>query len=347
MEFWTLLVRYKKIFLAIGTTIGVYLGFRFLLPLFVPFLIASLLAWMLSPVVGFMHQKLGFPLTAAGVIALLTLSGGLFAAFFFLGRMLLEQLLKFLKNIPFYLEFLSDRIEGLCRGCDSLFGMKSGTAFLMVNDGVEGLLNTVQTELIPALTQKTIYIAVGVLGALGIVLLILVATLLLTKEFVVYKKEGSQVYWYSWIRKVGKRLSEAGIAYLRVQGILISLVAVICTFGLLLIKNEYALLLGIGIAIFDAFPVLGSGFILVPWGVIRLIGGNYLEGGVLIAIFVICQILREFLEPRLLGDKIGIRPIFSLMSMYVGLRLFGIAGFLLGPLGLVIIMTVCKVEYKK
>lgn len=347
MDIWSLFLRYKKIILAIGTTILVYFGFRYLLPLFVPFLIAYLFAWMLAPVVGYMHQKLGFPLMAAGTIAVLFLTGGFCTAVFFFGRMLLEQLLKFLKNIPIYLEFLSGRLEGLCQGCDTLFGFDQGTVRFMVEDGMDGLMGSVQTDLIPTLTEKTVSIAAGILGFLGIFLLILVATLLMTKEIVLYKKENSSVHWYSWIRKVGEKLSEAGIAYLRVQGILISIVAVICSLGLFLIKNEYALILGIGIAVFDAFPVLGSGFILVPWGLIQLFLGNYFEGGVLIAIFVICQVLREFLEPRLLGDKIGIRPIFSLMAMYIGLRLFGIVGFLLGPLGLVIIMTVCRVESSK
>lgn len=279
---------------------------------------------------------------AAGVFALLLLVSILGTALFFFGSMLIEQLIKFLQNIPAHLEYLSVQIDGICNGCDQFFRMQQGTARLMVDDGMQSLMQTVQTDVIPMITEQTLRIAVGVLGFLGIFLLVLVSTLLLIKEMVTYKEGNNTVCWYAWVRRVGSKLSEAGIAYLRVQGILLSLIAVICTIGLLLIKNEYALLLGIAIAIFDAFPVLGSGFILIPWGIISLIGKNYLQGIVLIVIFIVCQVIREFLEPKLLGNKIGIRPIFSLMAMYLGLKLFGIAGFLLGPLGLIIIMTVCN-----
>lgn len=72
------------------------------------------------------------------------------------------------------------------------------------------------------------------------------------------------------------RLKSAGFAYIKAQGIIIFLIAVVMSIGLVLMKNSYAILLGAGIAIFDAFPVMGSGIILVPWALIEIARGNFL-----------------------------------------------------------------------
>ncbi|NLP15413.1 MAG: AI-2E family transporter, partial [Clostridiales bacterium] len=61
-----------------------------------------------------------------------------------------------------------------------------------------------------------------------------------------------------------------------------------------------------------------------------------------ITVYLLCQIIREIVEPKLIGNRIGIRPLYTLMSMYVGLKLFGIAGFILGPVGLIIIIAIIK-----
>jgi predicted PurR-regulated permease PerM len=162
------------------------------------------------------------------------------------------------------------------------------------------------------------------------------------KDDTEYEKSFQSTVFYPDIHVVTSKLSETGIAYLRTQAIIMVFVAALCTAALLLVKNKYALLIGIGIGIFDAFPVLGSGLILVPWSIISLLNKDLFNAAVLMTLYLGCQILRQCLEPKLLGNRIGIKPVYTLMAMYVGVRLFGIVGFLLGPLGLVIITTVVK-----
>src|SRR5690606_32935330 len=107
-------------------------------------------------------------------------------------------------------------------------------------------------------------------------------------------------------------------------------------------RKEYSLVLGIFKAILDALPIIGSGMILIPWSIIMLINGNIFAAAILITVYLLCQIIREIVEPKLIGNRIGIRPLYTLMSMYVGLKLFGIAGFILGPVGLIIIIAIIK-----
>ena len=106
---------------------------------------------------------------------------------------------------------------------------------------------------------------------------------------------------------------------------------------LFLIGNPYSVLFGIGIGILDALPVLGSGSVLIPWGLVLLARGQTGRALILIALFCICYLVREIAEARLMGDKVGLSALETLASMYVGIELFGIAGFLLGPVGLLLI----------
>jgi predicted PurR-regulated permease PerM len=104
--------------------------------------------------------------------------------------------------------------------------------------------------------------------------------------------------------------------------------------------NDYAILLAIGIALLDAFPVLGSGMVLVPWAVLSVIGGRYYDAAIVTTLFCVVTFLREILEPRLIGKEVGIKPLYLIISVYAGIELFGIGGVILGPVSLTILKAV-------
>jgi len=205
------------------------------------------------------------------------------------------------------------------------------------DDHFESMIVIVRNDIIPSITSRSINIAISLIGMIGIILITLVSALLLMKDEASYKKSFKSSVLYQDIHLITSKLSETGIAYLRTQVILMAIISVICTAGLLIVKNKYAMLIGLGIGLLDAFPMLGSGIILIPWSIISLLNQN-----ILMTIYFICMFVRQFVEPKLLGNRIGIKPVFTLMAMYVGFKLFGILGFILGPLGLVIIVTIVK-----
>lgn len=332
----------KRVIKFLLTTIAVYLSFKYLLPLFLPFLVAYFMAWILRPMAGFLHRKLRIPLFLGGGIGLIGLIGILGTALFFLIKLLLKQLTRLFQNIPIYEAYIHRQFGGICDGFDDYFGFEVGTALNYMSTGVDGIYTKIQTELLPAITEKTFQMIVGLAVIGGIALIVIVAALLWVKDMEEYKAGLRKSEFYPEMHKITKKLSETGIAYMKTQGIVISLIACLCVVGLSVIKNPYALIIGIGVAIFDALPVLGSGMILIPWAIVMLISKNFFNAAVLITLYVLCQVIREFLEPRLLGDKLGISPILSLMTMYVGVKLFGVAGIFLGPLGYVVIRTVCS-----
>lgn len=136
---------------------------------------------------------------------------------------------------------------------------------------------------------------------------------------------------------LGGRLSMVGSAWLKTQGSIMFLTMCICTAGLFLMGNQYSLLLGIGIGLLDALPIFGTGTVLIPWALFRLVNGDWLYGIGLFVIYIICYFLRQVMEAKIMADKVGLTPLETLISMYVGLQLFGLLGFILGPIGLLII----------
>jgi sporulation integral membrane protein YtvI len=221
-----------------------------------------------------------------------------------------------------------------------MFGLKDGSIRIMVDHGLESMVEYVQVDLLPKMTQKTIMIAISVAGLVAIILIILVATVLFIKDMEEYKAGLKKSEFYPAVHKITQKLSDTGIAYMKTQMIIMTIIAGVNALGFFILKNPYALLIGIIVGVFDAFPVLGSGLILVPWSISMVLQKKFMAAAIIMTVFTVCQIIREILEPRLLGNKIGIRPIYNMMAMYVGLQLFGVTGFFLGPLSLVIIRTV-------
>lgn len=101
--------------------------------------------------------------------------------------------------------------------------------------------------------------------------------------------------------------------------------------------NPYYILAGVGIGILDALPVFGTGTVLIPWTLLCFLRGKWGRGMAVFAIYLLCYFLREILEARLMANQVGLTPLETLVSIYVGLQLFGLWGFLLGPVGILIV----------
>lgn len=97
-------------------------------------------------------------------------------------------------------------------------------------------------------------------------------------------------------------------------------------------KGSYTFIIAIGIAIFDILPVAGSGGILIPWMLISLVLGNYGMAIGLLVIYVVISVIRQYIEPKIVGDSLGVNPIVTLAGLYFGLKLFGFMGMFIVPI---------------
>ncbi|MCL2084315.1 MAG: AI-2E family transporter, partial [Oscillospiraceae bacterium] len=117
--------------------------------------------------------------------------------------------------------------------------------------------------------------------------------------------------------------------------------------GLLILRVDYALIITIVIAIVDLLPVVGSGTVLIPWGAVCLLIGDVRRGAGLMVLWAVITVVRGVMEPRLVGRHIGLHPLASLICMYAGFKLMGVAGMLLFPMLAVLLAQLQEWEYVK
>ena len=130
--------------------------------------------------------------------------------------------------------------------------------------------------------------------------------------------------------------------YIKAQLTIMCISFTILLIGLSILKVDYALVIALAVAILDALPFFGSGAVLWPWSIVAFIMGDILLGIGLIIIYLAVILMRQFVEPKIVSRNIGIHPITTLMAMYVGFRIFSIGGMILGPLAMVMLVSLYR-----
>jgi len=152
----------------------------------------------------------------------------------------------------------------------------------------------------------------------------------------------------SWVKKVGRHVREITQslgAYLKAEITLVFVSFIISLAGFYIfmfsgLNIKYPLLIALLIAFVDALPILGSGTIMVPWAIILALDGDINLAICIVVLWILMCIVRQFLEPKVISNKIGIHPIFTLIAMYTGFKLIGVIGMLVGPIVLIIIKSI-------
>ena len=112
--------------------------------------------------------------------------------------------------------------------------------------------------------------------------------------------------------------------------------------GFLILRVNHTVFLSLFISFVDLLPILGTGTVLVPWAVFMFFDKNYFLGAGLIILYITVILARNFLEPKVVGKQVGINPLFTLISMFVGLRIFGVFGLIILPLTLITVIKYYK-----
>ncbi len=134
------------------------------------------------------------------------------------------------------------------------------------------------------------------------------------------------------VDRIGEALLHGAAVYLRSYTVLFFITLGLTLVGLLLLGVRYALLVAFLIAAVDLLPILGVGSVLCPWACVSFLLGRTALGIGLLALWLLVTVVRQTVEPRLLGGRLGLHPLLTLFAMYAGLKLFGIMGMLLAPI---------------
>lgn len=182
--------------------------------------------------------------------------------------------------------------------------------------------------------------AKGLVKLVAVVVVIMAITVLLAKDYDKIREQLVKNPFYSNIRRLKEKVFYATFVYIRAQLIIIVIIAAACSLVFFLMGIDHAFLLGTGIGVLDALPFIGTGSVLVPWVIIKLFQGEILWAAVLGSLYLVCSFIREFLEPKLIGTRLGILPVYIVCAVYAGLVLYGVLGVVLGPLQVLLTMEI-------
>lgn len=328
----------KSILYILGITIAVYLGMRFILPMVIPFLSAYAMAWILHGVVHKVRTVIHLPrgiisLAAVGVLTVLILAPLLFLAY--KGICELALLLSDYEN-------LMRRVDVLwcdcCERIEQLSGMDAVKLRDIGRSNAVRLVETARSRLVPyAMNASIVSLKYGA-AVIAQLFVVLVAAVLILNDYERMMERLKECVFYKYLERIGNNMRHAGGSYIKAQLIIISMICAVCVLALFLTGNPYALVVGITIGLCDALPFIGTGLILIPWLIIELLRGQYLNAVIFGILFVVCSFIREFVEPKLVGKGIGVHPIAVLMSIYIGIYVYGAAGVILGPVSAFLIL---------
>lgn len=314
-----------------------------LLDLFLPFLLAFLAATLLAPLVQKFAKRVGgwnFWSMLFVVLMLLAVTGVLVYAGYYLGSQiadlirswssiregitdLLNQVSQFLSN---NVHFTSTDTEEYILG--------------LLQDGLSWLTGKISSWA-PTVVVGVSNLASGIASFLISLLFFIVAAYFMTADY-----PGLRKRLISWVpdiirphmRHVKEAAGSAMFGYLRAQLILSGIVTVIVFVALLILRQPYSLLIAIATGIIDVMPFFGSGAILVPWGVICLLVGRFKKAVFLLILAFALFLFRKLAEPKVVGNQTGLSPLTSLISIYVGMKLGGVAGMILCPIACMVVI---------
>ncbi|WP_088224797.1 sporulation integral membrane protein YtvI [Desulfosporosinus sp. FKB] len=302
---------------------------------FLPFIIALILAFLLEPLVvrimHVIHIRRPFAAILTLILAIAVLS--LFV-FLIVARLYTElsELAVTLPNYGYLVSLVTHQIDTIEK-------------YVTVNPQIQSTLTT-STESLARMLQEwaksgSLFL-LGFLTALPRVFIVmvvsLVGTLMMSSSYPNVRQFISNLFprrWHVSAQAVSQDLGAAVVGYIRALAILMSVTAFSTIIGLLIIGNRYAVTLGVLAGLLDAVPIVGTGLLFGPWIIGLLILGSFGAALKVLIMWVVTVVVRQFLEPKIMSQGIGLHPLPTLISMYVGLELLGFVGILVGP-GIVI-----------
>lgn len=334
----------KQLLIVAISSVGVYVGFKYFLPLFLPFMFAFLIAKFLRPIVKLLKYRFHIPVIIGSIFCIAITFGILGCALGYLWFILTKEVQSFLSQLPSYTDAAFRSLDSICVKCDGILQLSPGSSNRYLQENIENIWTMVDDVIMSVISERTYMVFIGFFAVVSVLVVIVIAIINIILDYDEIKEIYINSELYRCISPVTSKLGHVGYAYVKTQATIMSINAVILIAGFYFMKSPYAWLAGIGIAIADALPAIGSGLFLFPIAIIKLINGNYAAALIVVALYGICEFVRSLVEPRMLGGRIGLKPIYTLMAMFIGFQIFGILGFLMGPLALVIIKTILEVN---
>ncbi len=336
----------KKYLTAAIVSLLVYLSMKYISPIASPFLLAFLLSGLLNPLASMLHQKIRIKKSVLAGIILFIVSILFVVLLWLLFSALFTGGGRLACHIPDFRNELCLLLGSCCDMMEQQFGVDGVQIEHFVMEQVNILIENLEVNVLPAVMGKSMDYAKNIAGFVSFIVVMIIAALLIIKDYDLLLHTLKTKEDFKAVREVGRKIILYVKTFIRAQLIILCIISALCASVLTLTGMKGGILYGIITGVMDMLPFIGTGIMLIPLALYRLISGYYLEAFVCFGLYAICALIREFLEPKLIGERVGVWPVGILFAVFAGLHLFGIWGIIKGPLSLVIICETCKYLWK-
>lgn len=361
------MLQYKFIQISLRLILILFLSSIFLLFLYkiinllYPFIIAFIISYMINPFINYLEIKLKIPRYIASLVLIIfvlaIISGVLFL---FINEMINGT--QYLANtVPIYFknfihlgqDFLTSNIipiyENILLKFNKLDSNNQETILLNLQAITDTTTSTGATFITNSLLGLSTFIS-RLPTTLTIIIIIILATFFISKDWNKFYQFGQKKIpnnFKKTIVSILEQLKSALFGFVKAQLTLISITTVIVLIGLIILRVPYAITISLLIGFVDLLPYLGTGIILIPWIIYSIIIGSSKFAIALTILYLIILIQRQIMEPKIISSNIGVDPLLTLISVFIGYQLFGFLGMIFGPIILVILNSIYRTEIVK
>ena len=311
---------------------------------FMPFVIGWLISCIANPLVVFLERKLKIRRKAGTVVVIVCVIAAVSGLGYGLGIVLWRQISGFVQEIPAMWEAVRQDFDTFGAWIDHYIGVRS-PKFADALNNLGNIIGEMSTNLPKSFDFSTFEGMGSMVGNIASVLISIIMCMLSAYFFIADREWlGSflnRLLPETVMRKYdvfASSLKQAVGGYFKAQFRIEIWMYVLLLIGLTVLKVRYGLLIALLIAFLDFLPFFGTGIVLIPWALVNVIGGNYLRALGFLIIWGSGQLFRQLIQPKIMGDSIGMEPIPTLFLLFIGYRLAGVGGMLVAvPIGIIVV----------
>lgn len=311
---------------------------------FMPFVIGWIISCIANPLVHFLESKIKIKRRAGTVVVIVLVIGAVVGVGYLVVSLLARQLQGFIASLPEMWEGLERDISSIWTVINSLFSNLSPQRIETLNS--VGTMISEYVKGIPSNMESVSFEGVGsVVGNIANVIIGVIMCMLSSYFFIAERD-----YVFGWAKKViptsvykrygvvYKSLRQAVGGYFKAQFRIEIWIYFLILIGLSILKVNYAFLIAFVIAALDFLPFFGTSIVFVPWAILKILSGDYFMAVGFVIMWGVSQLVRQLIQPKIVGDSIGMAPIPTLILLYIGYKVAGVVGMIFAvPIGIIIV----------
>lgn len=315
-----------------------------LLGFFMPFVIGWILAMMANPLVRYLEHHMKMVRRHGSMVIIILALAVVIGAVYLGGVVLYRELRGFVLDIPALYEAALMEITGALQNSQKLiehFPDSLREPLLALSDNLGGMLGSLFSQAAAPTVEIAGNVAKSIPNVLVNTIVMILASYLFLADrdrILTFLKGNLPAFVFRYADYLKRDAKGLIGGYFLAQFRIMFVVAGILMAGFTVLGVRYSLVLAILISLLDFLPIFGTGTVLFPWAAVKLFTGEYPYAIGLVAIYVITQVVRQIIQPKIVGDSMGLPPLLTLFFLYLGFKVKGIAGMILAvPVGLVFI----------